>query len=108
MAYDELHSLLESLGLAVAIPSIQSVVHVIVEVLVRPIRLQFELVIKNHEDRSLFLVLNEVDDGLVVNERDVVPLDPFSNVLLLLLCEHHPIEYGLQFFIGVVNTQLFK
>lgn len=51
---------------------------------------------------------DQVDHGLVVNELDVLELDLFSSIHLLLQFEGVHVEVLLKHFVGEVDAQLFK
>lgn len=63
--------------------------------------------IKNSQ-HPLVLGLDQIDDDLVVEVVDVLPLDALALVLLLLLLENQFNEQLLQLLVTVVDAQLLK
>ena len=100
----EFHLFLKTFHFFITNSSIKSMTHIDEEVFVSTIRLQLELIVQNHEDWCILLMFNDVNDGLIINEGDLIPSYAFSIVLILLFLKHHPIEYRLKFLIGVVNA----
>ena len=86
----------------------QLLINSVEEVHVRTALHQHELLVEELEDARRASFLNHVDGVLVVLERNALPLDTLSLILLLLESEHVLVELLLQFLVRIINTELLK
>ena len=65
-------------------------------------------VVQGSEDSRRATLLNEIADDLVVEVFDFRPLNPLTNIFLLLGLEGQLDENLLQLFVDVIDTELFE
>lgn len=65
-------------------------------------------VVQSSENSRRATLLNEIADDLVVEVFDFRPLNPLTNIFLLLGLESQLDENLLQLFVDVVDAELFK
>lgn len=65
-------------------------------------------VIQGGEDPRGSTLLNEIADDLVVEIFDFRPLDPLTNIFLLLSLEGQLDENLLQLFVDIIDAELFE
>jgi hypothetical protein len=65
-------------------------------------------VVQGSENSGGATLLNEIADNLVVEVFDFCPLDSLTNIFLLLGLESQLDENLLQFFVDVVDAELFE
>ena len=65
-------------------------------------------IIENQEDTRWVLTFDQFTDNLVVKERNGGPLDTFVDVFLLFQSKSEFDEDLLEFFVDVVDTELFE
>jgi hypothetical protein len=65
-------------------------------------------VVQGSEDSRGATLLNEIADDLVVEVFDFRPLNPLANIFLLLGLESQLDENLLQFFVDIIDAELFE
>ncbi len=65
-------------------------------------------IVQGSEDSGRATLLNEIADNLVVEVFDFRPLDPLTNIFLLLGLESQLYENLLQLFVDVIDAELFE
>ena len=65
-------------------------------------------VVQGSEDSGGATLLNEIADDLVVEVLNFRPLDPLTNIFLLLSLESQLDKNLLQLFVDVVDAELFE
>jgi hypothetical protein len=65
-------------------------------------------VVQGSEDSRGATLLNEIADDLVIEVFDFRPLDPLTNIFLLLGLESQLDENLLQLFIDIIDAELFE
>jgi len=65
-------------------------------------------VVQGSEDSRGATLLNKITDDFVVEVFDFRPLDPLTNIFLLLRLESQLDENLLQLFIDIIDAELFE
>jgi hypothetical protein len=65
-------------------------------------------IVQGSEDSRGATLLNEIADDLVVEVFDLRPLNPLTNIFLLLGLESQLDENLLQLFVDIIDAKLFE